>query len=266
MAMSQEILNGTALVDDRLPTPLYHQIYLVLRDDIVAGAYRAGDSVPSEDKTARSFGVSRITAKRALNELADAGYVVRERGRGTRVVYEPPTPPVRSSVEGLLENLLAMGLKTQVDLLEFDYVAPDNGVAEALQCGLDDLVQRAVRVRRLEREPFSYLTTYVPEPVGRSYSRRDLASKPLLVLLERSGVEVSRAEQTISAVTADTRVTSALGVEPGAPLLRITRIVYDQQERPVEFIVGLYRPDRYQYRMDLSRVRTSQAGTWLPTA
>ena len=264
MALSHETFNGTELVDDRLPTPLYHQIYVMLRDDIVAGTFRAGDILPSEDKTARTFGVSRITAKRSLNELASAGYVVRERGRGTRVVYEPPAPPVRASVEGLLENLLAMGLKTDVDLLEFDYVVPDESVADALQCQMDDKVQRAVRVRRLESEPFSYLTTYVPESVGRSYSRRDLAAKPLLVLLERSGVEVSRAEQTISAVTADARVAGVLSVDPGAPLLRISRIVYDQQDRPVEYIIGLYRPDRYQYRMDLSRVQTSQVGTWLP--
>lgn len=250
------------LVDDRLPTPLYHQVYLILRNKILTGEYQFGSAILSEQETSGKFGVSRITAKRALNELADDGYVKRERGRGTRVIYNAPTPPVRASVEGLLENLLAMGLETDVRLLSFDYVQPDGEVTRALQCDDDCAVQRAVRVRSLEGEPFSFLTTYVPEDIGRSFSRDDLASRPLLALLERSGVIVGKAEQTISATLADMEVSAALGLELGSPLISIQRIVYDQNERPVEFIKGLYRPDRYQYRMMLSRVGDEMSRSW----
>ena len=252
----------TALVDERLPTPLYHQVYLVLRNKILTGEYTFDSSFPGEQETAEMFGVSRITAKRALNELAEDGFVKRERGRGTRVIYRPPAPPVRASVEGLLENLLAMGLETEVRLLSFSYVHPDDEAARALQCDRDCLVQRAVRIRCLEGEPFSHLTTYVPEDIGRSYSRDDLASRPLLSLLERTGVVVSRAEQTISATLADVEVSSVLELELGSPLLSIQRIVYDQQQRPVEFITALYRPDRYQYRMMLSRVGDETTRSW----
>lgn len=253
------------LVDERLPTPLYHQVYLVLRDKILTGEYTFETSLLSEQVTSEMFGVSRITAKRALNELADDGFVKRERGRGTRVIYHAPTPPVQASVEGLLENLLAMGLETQVRLRSFDYVKPDNEVARALQCEKDCLVQRAVRVRCLEEEPFSHLTTYVPENIGRSYSRNDMAGRPLLSLLERSGVIVGRAEQTISATLADIEVSSALELELASPLLSIQRIVYDRDENPVEFIKALYRPDRYQYRMMLSRVGEEKSRSWSVT-
>ena len=88
---------------------------------------------------------------------------------------------------------------------------------------------------------------------------------PLLTLLERGGIEVSRAEQTITATLADAEVARRLGVELGAPLLRLGRIVYDQQNRAVEYITGLYRPDRYQYRMNLSRVQTDRANAWSPS-
>ncbi|MFQ5625125.1 MAG: GntR family transcriptional regulator [Methyloligellaceae bacterium] len=250
------------LVDDRLPTPLYHQVYLVLRNKILTGEYRFDAAIPSEQEASVKFGVSRITAKRALNELADDGYVKRERGRGTRVIYNAPTPPVQASVEGLLENLLAMGLETKVSLLSFDYVGADSDVTRALQLEEGSQVQRAVRVRRLDDEPFSHLTTFVPEDIGRSFSRDDLASRPLLALLERSGVIIGKAEQTISATLADMDVSSLLGLGLGSPLLSIQRIVYDQNERPVEFIRGLYRPDRYQYRMMLSRVGDEMSRSW----
>jgi len=94
--------------------PLYHQVYLILRNKILTGEYGFGALLPSEQETSETFGVSRITAKRALNDLAGDGLVLRERGRGTKVVFHAPTPPVKANVEGLLENLLAMGLETEV--------------------------------------------------------------------------------------------------------------------------------------------------------
>ena len=250
------------IVDDRLPTPLYHQVYLVLRNKIMTGEYKFGSQILGELETSEIFGVSRITAKRALNELAEDGFVKRERGRGTRVTYHAPNPPVQASVEGMLENLLAMGLETQVQLQSFEYIKPDDEVSQALKCNSGDLVQRAVRVRCLEEKPFSFLTTFVPERIGQSYSRDDLAIRPLLSLLERSGVVVGRAEQTISATLSDIEVSAALETELGSPLLSIQRIVYDREETPVEYIKALYRPDRYQHRMMLSRVGDERSRSW----
>ena len=249
-------------VDPRLATPLYHQIYLILREQIAEGSIGSNSTVPGEQELTRLYGVSRVTAKRALDELAAEGLVVRERGRGTRVSSAPPTPPFRAPIEGLLENLLVMGLKTKVVLLEFGYVGAPAEAAAALGCGIGQTVQRATRVRHIDGAPFSHLTTFVPEAIGRTYTRRDLASRPLLSLLEHSGVRVTRADQVISAKLADAQVAQRLSVEVGSALLKITRIVRDQRGRPVEHITGLYRPDRYQYAMSLSRVQDRSQALW----
>jgi GntR family transcriptional regulator len=258
--------SGAVPVDGGLPTPLYHQIYTILRDDIVSGRYPAGTILPSEFELTRDYGVSRVTAKRALNDLAAEGLVSRERGRGTVVRYEAAVPPLRSSVEGLLENLLAMGLATEVRLLEFDYVPATTEVARALGVEAGATVQRAVRVRSLEGEPFSHLTTHVPAAIGRSFSREDLASEPLLRLLERCGVVVSSARQTITATLADARIAALLKVQIGAPLLAISRVVFDQGGQAVEYITGLYRPERYQYQMTLNRIEGADHKLWSPAA
>lgn len=253
------------LIDGRAPTPLYHQVYLVLRDRILTGGYGHGTVLPGEQDLGEMFGVSRITTKRALNELAEEGFVERARGRGTRVTYRAEAAPVEASVEGLLENLLAMGLETEVELREFGYVAPDREVRALLGLDTEGDVQRAVRVRRLNGAPFSHLTTWVPGDIGRSWAREDLASRPLLALLERSGVAVGRAEQTIAATAADAAVARALDTGIGAPLLAIRRVVFDKGDRPVELISALYRPDRYQFRMTLSRVGDGAARAWSMT-
>lgn len=253
---------GTAVA---LKTPLYHQIALIFRQKILNGYYATDDRLPTEKEITAEYGVSRITAKRALDDLAQEGLVVRERARGTRVSYTAGMQPVKSSVEGVLENLLAMGLETNVTLLSFGYEQATDDIAEQLECLKGSLVQRAVRVRSLDDEPFSYLVTYVPEDIGRQYAKEELAEKPLLSLLERSGVDVESANQILSATLADAETAAALNVEIGTALLAISRVVCDQNGRPVEFISALYRPDRYQYHMELIRIRGEGENTWSAT-
>ena len=260
------IRSERAAVDARAPTPLYHQVYVILRERIRNGSHRPGTRIPSEQKLAAAFGVSRITVKRAVDQLAAEGLVARHRGRGTTVLSRLETPPVQGSLNGLLENLLAMGLKTGVEVVDFAYERPPEEVRRALAHLEGEEVQKAVRVRSLDGEPFSYLTTYVPAEIGRSFGRRDLARSPLLSLLERCGVEVTSAEQTITATLADTDVARHLGVGVGAPLLSLTRVVRDQHGRPVEYINVLYRPDRYRYHMRLSRVQGEARNLWSPAA
>jgi GntR family transcriptional regulator len=127
-------------IDAKLPTPLYHQIYIILRNKIIEQEFVFGDYLPSEEETAQTFSVSRITSKRALNELADEGLVIRERGRGTRVIHKDPTAPQVANIKGILENIMAIGLETEATLLEFDNVRPTGRVLEALKCSPDSRV------------------------------------------------------------------------------------------------------------------------------
>ena len=252
-------------VDSDLKSPLYHQIFVILRAKIYSGELAPGAFLPSEHEVSQQFGVSRITAKRALNDLAEAGLAIRERGRGTRVAAMPPPPEIRASVEGWLENMSVMGRTTRAEVLEFGYRPANGEVAKALDIAEGTEVQRAVRVRWHGEKTVSYLTTHIPGQVGRLFSERDLARDPLLNILERNGVEVSRARQIITATIADATVAGALGVPVGAPLLEVRRVVHDQNDRPVEYIRALYRPDQYHYEVVLTRVHENGANSWTQT-
>lgn len=251
-----------ARVDSGLPTPLYHQIYLILREQIRTGAFEPKERLPTEAEISAQYSVSRITAKRALDELAVDGLVERRRGRGTSVVGKVASEPVEANINGLIENLLMVGLETEVDILEFGYVVASSAVRIALKLGNGAQVQRAVRVRRYRGLPLSYSTSYVPAAIGRGYTARDLARKPLLALLEKAGCLIGSADQTVSAVLAEPAVATLLEVPVGSPLLSVVRTVYDQRGRAVEHIEILYRPDRYQYRTKLARVRGPATRMW----
>ena len=125
-------------------------------------------------------------------------------------------------------------------------------------------VHRSVRVRSHEGLPFSHLTTYVPDDIGRRIRRVDLGSRPILGIFRDLGVQVAHAEQAISAALAEPQEAALLEVPVGSALLSLRRLVRDASGRPVELLHALYRPDRYEYRMDMRAHETPGEPNWLP--
>lgn len=240
------------------------QVYLVLRDRILSGAVGFGARLPTENELAEVHGVSRVTVRRALGELARERLIERRPSAGTRVIYRPSPAPMTADISGVMANLADMGRRTAVKLLSFDYVPAEGVVAQALGVGADQLLQRAVRVRAVDGVPFSYLTTHVPESVSVTFTKQELATRPLLELFERAGVKVEHARQRISAGLATPAVAEALDVHTGSPLIELVRVVYDQAGRGVEHLHALYRPDRYAFEIDLVRSGKADTKAWSP--
>jgi len=238
-------------VDRSLPQPLYHQIYRQLRDAILRGAYPDGDELPSEQALERQFGVSRITVRRAVEELARLGLVERRQGRATRVCRRPRALPLAADVEGELRNTLVIGLETEVEVIACATVPAPAAIAEALRQPPTAPVFHAVRLRRREGLPFCHTEAYVPAALAQDIDAATLRDRPLLLLLEEAGVVLARVEQVITAIAAAEPEASRLEVAPGTPLLSLNRVVHDLQGRPVQAITALFRPDRYDYRLSL---------------
>ncbi len=255
------VIDARAGIKDRTrPTSLYFRIQTVLRDRILSGQYADG-ALPGEHELSAEFKVSRVTIRKALEALQLESLVVREQGRGTFAHPDLASRPVVADVSGLMDNLLALGMRTSSQVLEFDYVPAPPAVAQMLGLAPDTVVQRAVRLRSYKRQPFSLATSWIVEDVGRSWTRADLVSTPLLVLLDRAGIVIVGAHQRITATAAEAHVGALLGLAMGAPLLQISRVVSDQSARPIEFIQVLYRPDRYEFEVTMTRDGET-AGLW----
>jgi GntR family transcriptional regulator len=259
-------------VPSPLPLPKYHQVYLVLREQLDEGRFAHG--VPGELHLTKAFGVARVTVRRALERLAAEGLIERSPGRGTVALRGPPAaarrtgstaPAQRAQLTGLLENIVNMGLRTSVKVLRCEVLPASDQAARQLDIAPGAPVQKAVRLRATREGPLSHITTQVPQDFAKAFGRRELARTPLLMLLEASGVQIGRARQNISAKLADADVARLLGVPVGSALLAVERLVFDVNERPVQWLRGLYRPDRYQYQLELSRVGGIDAKVWVST-
>lgn len=233
------------------PSPLYHQLYALVKRKIEGGDLRQGALIPAEKELAAFFGVSRITVKRALDDLEGEGYVSRHRGRGTHVTYKYEPKVLRAPLNSMLESLAVMGRETQVKLIDFARVAPPPQVADGLRLTPDQWVDRAIRVRLSEGLPFAHYTSWTV-PIGPGLTQEALKSSSRLDLFRRLGIHLKEVDQVISAIAADTTLAQRLVVRAGDPLLQVTRISSDQRGRPIDYLVGVYRPDRFQYHMKLS--------------
>ncbi|HEY4374458.1 MAG TPA: GntR family transcriptional regulator [Burkholderiales bacterium] len=247
-------------MNDRLPAfalasrpqaPLYHQVYTILRTQLMEGRFTPDKALPGELELAEKFQVSRVTMRRALDELVREGLIERSRGRGSFARPRPGGAGRESG--GLLDNLVSMTLKTTVRVVSMERMAAPDEVVPQMGLAAGSQVLKTVRIRSVEAGPISLTTTFVPEEMARGFSMRTLGQKPMLTLLEEAGVAVARAEQSMSACLADATTAPLLEVGFGAPLMAVNRVVFDTKGRAVQLLRGLYRPDRYEYRMTLTR-------------
>jgi GntR family transcriptional regulator len=239
--------------------PVFRQLYLVLEQRIRDGILPPDHPIPAEPKLAADHGVARVTVRRALALLEKEGLVERRRGIGT-------FPRARTGAGmpdgGRLDNLVTLGFATRARTLAFEAgaIAPPFVAAALDLAALNAATLHIERLRLHEGETFSLTNLWLPESIGAHLAPDDLGDRTIIELMEERGFASATAKQALSAVAADPRTAQILGATPGAPLLRLRRIVFSARGAPHLYQQSLYRPDRYEYKMELSRVRTAPSG------
>ncbi|NCF52588.1 UTRA domain-containing protein [Gammaproteobacteria bacterium] len=229
--------------------PLYHQLYSVLKSAILDGTIPYDAQMPTEQQLAATFAVSRITAKRAMDELAAENLIARFRGKGSHVTYHYTPKPVRAPLVGMLENLIEMRKHSIVRVVSIKAVVPPADVRQILGLADKDIVHKVVRVNSNEDgEPYAYYLSWTAG-IKKSYTKRKLENNTRLDLLRENDINLAKVEQFFGAENASRPVAEKLDVEPGAALLSIRRLGYDESGKIVDVLDGLYNPKRFQYAL-----------------
>ncbi len=235
-------------------TILYQQIADELRERLAAVG--VGRVLPSEAELSTEFGVSRVTIRRALEILRDAGLVDARQGFGWYVAGEPLRQHLDElgTIEGQLE---ARGMRTERRVLEFAFGAAPTAVAAVLST---DQVLRVKRVNLADGTPFAVVTVWCPADLGQHLSRRDVERQPFYELL---GVELRGATQTIGADSVDAADAALLGVPAVSPVLRCQRITTDTHGRPVLMSEYVFPAHRTEFVVELPNAEPSSAPSGL---
>ena len=227
--------------------PLYRSLARDLTRRITSGELEPGAPLPAERKLAELHRVSRVTVRRAVEQLAREGLVEQRRGSGTYVAPRLSQP--LSALTSFSEDVAARGLTAQSRLVSrgTGTVSPEESIGLALPPGAR--VSRITRLRSAEGAPLALeaatvLREALPDP--------ESVDASLYEAMARHGLRPARAVQRLSAVALDATLAAMLEAEPGAPGLRIVRVGYAADGRAVEYTRSTFRGDRWDFVAELS--------------
>ena len=245
---TSRVLAGVRL-DHSSPVPLYHQAAQELERAIEDGRLPRGSKLEGELDLAERLGISRPTMRAALKQLVDKGLLIRRRGIGTIVA----TKPVRRAVAltSLFDDLKETGREPATRVLDFQETVCPPEIAEQLDLGAGAPVLRFDRLRVAESDPIALMHNFVP--VGLlGLEREDLELTGLYDLFRRAGITPHVATQRVGARKANDEEAELLEMEPGDPVLTMTRTAYDTAGRPIEYGSHSYPAETYWLEMMLA--------------
>jgi GntR family transcriptional regulator len=232
---------------------LYSQVESVLAAEITDGSLKAGDQLATEGSLIARFAVSRITVRRAIQNLVNRGLVEIRRGKGTFVAALKITQEL-TELSGFVEDMQALGRKPTARLIGKDIVVADETVAGQLALTKGERVVRIHRVRLADGIPMSFDETYLPLEIGRKIIANNLKTEPIFALMEQKyNIPLLEAEYRLEAVAATADVSAALRVPHGSPIFLIERTSYSTGGRPVDYEKLYYRGDLIRFVTRLAR-------------
>ncbi len=230
---------------------LYRQLYDILFQDIAGGVYAVGDLIPSESELMTQYGVSRSTARKAMEMLSENGMISKRRGVGSEVIANRPNFAL-NRVTSIVKRNVDDRVAAEKHLIDAQIELASDEVSRVLRLPEHTEVYRLRRVRYAGDRPYYleinyYEHAFLPHAIDRDFSKESLRS----YMSDELGVRWSRAHQEVRAVVADAGIADLLAIGEGDPLLYIMRISYDVANQPREFVKTYYRADLYHLEVEL---------------
>jgi GntR family transcriptional regulator len=219
-----------------------------------------GTAIPSERQLSADLGVSRLTLRAALDELAREGYLVRRRGSGTYVQH--PKIAQELTITSFSDDMRRRGMVPDSRTIGLDNVHAGPQAARALNLSPSERVFRIRRLRLADGAPMALETLHVPVSLVPGLTAAQLEHASWYELLEqRYGVVISSGLQTIEPTVTNDEESELLAVPLHSPAFLFERTSQTREGRTVEFVRSIYRGDRYRLVAELSQRREPSVAT-----
>lgn len=228
-------------------SPIYRTVAGSFIKRIGNGEIPPGSRFPSERQLASEFQISRMTARAAVNLLAQRGYVERRNGSGT-YVSNPKVELDLSAVAGFTERVSRHMITPGANVIEAKTLRADSvedlNVAAALAIPDKELVHKLVRTRTGNGELLALEESYLPARYCPDLLDKDLTGSIYELLRITCQLEPTYLRQEIEVTQLSSAVAVILDTYPDAPALHVTRTTWDANEQAIEFARDVYRGDR----------------------
>ncbi|RRD95758.1 GntR family transcriptional regulator [Clostridiales bacterium COT073_COT-073] len=239
-----------------LRLPKYYQVKKAIAEKIENGDFSANEQIPSERELMDSYKVSRITIRKAIDELVTEGYLYKIQGKGTYVKTDEGSSNL-FAILSCTEDVMRLGMKPSKKLVVSDVVKAGLKKAKALEIDSEDSLYMVGRIMYADQEPLNYTVTFLPVKLFPDLPKHELAEESLYEMLQvEYGVKITKARRTMEAILAKDEIAEYLELKEGSPIILFRCITYgiaNGKEIPIENFKCYYRTDKFKFYIDQVR-------------
>lgn len=231
-------------------TPKYYLLEQAIVEKINSREYRENEPIPSERELVESFGVSRITVRRAIDELVRDGYLYKVQGKGTFVKGEE-YPQDLISIVSCTQDIENLGMTPRRKVISAEVVPADGELMTHLELTRGEDVFRLERVYYADDTPINHTVCFLPYKLFFGIDLFDFSQESLYEVLKKEyHTSLLNATRTVEAALAKGKTADYLQVKPGIPLLHFTCVTQGEvrgRKQPVEYFNCWYRSDKFKF-------------------
>ena len=255
--MNPEQLLRDTHIDKSSYIPLYIQVRDILKELINSGKLKPGDQIPSENELSTEYNISRMTVRQANQELMREGLIIIRRGEGTFVNSASHTQMLLK-LEGFSSEMAKLGYRNHSRVLDIQMIEAFDSFGMAYS-GLEkepgEALVRIRRVRYVEETPFAIETSYLPLTTGQGLMEPRMADDTSIYnyIEKELHIRLSRADHVIQPGLADQESADLLEIPKGSPVLTLHGTTFSMTNKPVEYLEGIYRGDKYELKVVITK-------------
>lgn len=236
------------------PVPLYYRIYVDLKEKIMEKVFKPGDRIPSEMELCKIYKASRLTVRKALEELKREGIIERTRGRGTFISGSKEEEQL-TVLKGFTDEAKSKGYRVKSKVLENKLIEVPVEARNVFKLEAKTLVVLLKRLRYINDEPVAIEWSYLNPSVNvkiLNILKEDMSQKSLYEFLRKEvRLTLSRAVETLEIVNLTEEDARLLGTSPKSCAVLRKRYTYTSENECVEYVLSLYRGDKFKFKIEM---------------
>lgn len=233
--------------------PLYLTIFKTLENDILSKKYNIGELLPSENNLKDMFNVSKITIRRALQELELAGYITIKKGKGS-IVLKKNIGLHLNNVNSFSQEAIISGERPSSVILSFKNIVPNSNILSILELPKNSTVYYLKRLRLKNARIVGISEQFIQKNNGFLLTENDLSEKvSIYKMYEEQGFTINNAIETIEAIMPTYDIKKGLHLDDKIPIFKKTRMTYDTNNTILEFSRSFYSSSEYKYVVNLRK-------------
>lgn len=232
---------------------LHAVIYDKLLNRIINNEFKDTNKLPSETELQEYYGVSRITIRRAIQDLQNDGYVMKFSGKGTIIQSQKFILDLQK-LDSFSNETKIKGIDSYSILVKFENIFPPIKVKNALNLLNNDKVYYIERIRCMNNSKIGVHKSYISQKSGIILNQNDFNDKntSLYEQLKKQNIQLYSAQENIEAIMPSEYIQNLLELSSNIPIFYRERLTFDINDEPIEYVEMFYRSDDYKYKIKLS--------------